>query len=41
MKLSDFFQDKLLKKDADVLLTHYADQPIDGIACFCLTENFV
>ena len=41
MKLSNFFSKEKLYRDADVTLTHFANQSIDGIVCFALNENFI
>ena len=41
MKLSEFFQKDSLIRDAEVNLTHYADQLQSGIVCFALNENFI
>lgn len=41
MILSKFFNQVNLIRDAEVNLTHYADQSIDGIVCFALNENFI
>jgi len=41
MRLSSFFNGTELIRDAEVKLTHYADQSIDGIVCFALNESFI
>lgn len=41
MKLSEFFTDEKLVRDAHVKLTHFANQSLDGIICFALNEGYV
>lgn len=41
MKLSEFFTSEKIIRDSDVVLTHFANQSIDGIVCFVLNEGFI
>lgn len=41
MKLSDYFIFPELVRDAEIEITHYANQQMKGIVCFVLNENFL
>jgi UDP-3-O-[3-hydroxymyristoyl] glucosamine N-acyltransferase len=41
MKLSDYFIAPQLIRDAEIEITHYANQSMDGIVCFVLNESFL